>query len=40
MDLDSSEESIIGFDGKASDQGGTGVVVEGEVGNIKRTIGD
>ena len=30
----------IGFNGKVSDEGDIEVVVEGKVGNMKRTIGD
>ena len=40
MELEFSMESRIGFNGKVSDEGDIAVVVEGQVGNIKRTIGD
>ena len=39
MDLNLSVSST-GFNGKVSDEGGIEVFVEGEVRNIKRTIGD
>ena len=40
MELGFTVESGNGFNGKASDEEDIEVVVEGTVGNIKRTIGD
>ena len=40
MELEFTVEFIVGFNGKVSDEGDIGVVVEGAVRNIKRTIGD
>ena len=40
MELDFSIESRIGFNCKVLDEGDIEVVVEGKVGNLKRTIGD
>ena len=37
MELEFSMETIIGFNGKVSDEGDIEVVVEGQVRNIKRT---
>ena len=40
MELVFTVESRIDFDGKVSDEGEIEVAVEGNVGNVKRTIGD
>ena len=40
MDLEFTVEFIIGFTGKVSDEGDMEVVMEGKVGNVKRTISD
>ena len=37
MELEFVRELIIGFNGKVSDEGDIDAVVEGKVGNIKRT---
>ena len=40
MELEFSMEFRIGFNGKVSNAGDNEVLVEGKVGNIKRTLGD